>query len=365
VATSGTSFGDGHIKVLRRLLMDADWLRGEVIFTFDGDSAGRRAALRAFDMEERFVTQTFVAVQRDGLDPCDLRLKHGDAAVRELVASRVPLYEFSIRTALGDYDLGTAEGRLGALDAAARFIARIKDDGLRKVYAYNLDRWLGLNDQELVLARIGQHVRGGRTRPARRAAAQPGERGGEQATAPGGHGPDRAGAADTPEEPPYDPGDPVIQVEREALKLAIQRPALCGPAFDAIDPAAFTAPRHAAVRDLIAGGGGTARPGDAQGWAARLRQTAPDDAIRAFVTQLAVEPLRVPRADGEPDARYADAVLARVEELAVSRSIATVKSRLQRLNPVDGQAAYNRTFGDLVALEQRRRALLDKAAGAL
>ena len=365
VATSGTSFGDGHIKVLRRLLMDADWLRGEVIFTFDGDSAGRRAALRAFDMEERFVTQTFVAVQRDGLDPCDLRLKHGDAAVRELVAGRVPLYEFSIRTALGDYDLGTAEGRLGALDAAARFIARIKDDGLRKVYAYNVDRWLGLNDQELVLARIGQHVRGGRTRPARRAAAQPGERGGEQAAAAGGHGPDRVGAADTPEEPPYDPGDPVIQVEREALKLAIQRPALCGPAFDAIDPAAFTAPRHAAVRDLIAGGGGTARPGNAQGWAARLRQTAPDDAIRAFVTQLAVEPLRVPRADGEPDARYADAVLARVEELAVSRSIATVKSRLQRLNPVDGQAAYNRTFGDLVALEQRRRALLDKAAGAL
>ena len=365
VATSGTSFGDGHIKVLRRLLMDADWQRGEVIFTFDGDSAGRRASLRAFEMEERFVTQTFVSVQPDGLDPCDLRLKQGDAAVRDLIASRVPLYEFSIRNTLRDYDLGTAEGRLAALDAAARFVARIKDDGLRKVYAYNLDRWLGLNDQELVLARIGQHVRGGRTRPARRAAAQPGERGGEQATAPGGHGPDRAGAADTPEEPPYDPGDPVIQVEREALKLAIQRPALCGPAFDAIDPAAFTAPRHAAVRDLIAGGGGTARPGDAQGWAARLRQTAPDDAIRAFVTQLAVEPLRVPRADGEPDARYADAVLARVEELAVSRSIATVKSRLQRLNPVDGQAAYNRTFGDLVALEQRRRALLDKAAGAL
>jgi DNA primase len=304
-----------------------------------------------------------VAVQRDGLDPCDLRLKHGDAAVRDLVASRVPLYEFSIRTALGDYDLGTAEGRLGALDAAARFIARIKDDGLRKVYAYNLDRWLGLNDQELVLARIGQHVRGGRPRPARRAAAPPGERGAGQAAAPGpGHAPDRPHA---PEEPPYDLGDPVIQVEREALKLAIQRPALCGPGFDAIDPAAFTAPRHAAVRDLIAACGGTGRSGHAQEWAAQLRETAPDDAIRAFVTQLAVELLRVPRADGEPDARYADAVLARVEELAVSRSIATVKSRLQRLNPVDGQAAYNRTFGDLVALEQRRKALLDKAAGAL
>jgi DNA primase len=366
VATSGTSFGDGHIKVLRRLLMDADWLRGEVIFTFDGDSAGQRASLRAFDMEERFVTQTFVAVQRDGLDPCDLRLKHGDAAVRDLVASRVPLYEFSIRNALRDYDLGTAEGRLGALDAAARFIARIKDDGLRKVYAYNLDRWLGLNDQELVLARVGQYMRRGQSRPGRRAPrpAEPGAGQAGRGPGPGdaSHAPDQPNA---PDEPPYDLGDPVVQVEREALKLAIQRPALCGPAFDAIDRVAFTAPRHAAVMDLVTACGGTGGAGNAQEWAALLRQAAPDDRTRSFVTQLAVEPLRVPRADGEPDARYADAVLARVEELAVSRSIATVKSRLQRLNPVDGQAAYNRTFGDLVALEQRRKALLEKAAGAL
>jgi len=366
VATSGTSFGDGHIKLLRRLLMDADWLRGEVIFTFDGDSAGRRASLRAFDMEERFVTQTFVAVQQDGLDPCDLRLKHGDAAVRDLVASRVPLYEFSIRNALRDYDLGTAEGRLGALDAAARFIARIKDDGLRKVYAYNLDRWLGLNDQELVLARVGQHMRRGQPRPARRASPRPEERGAGQAA--NGAGPavsHSSQALHAPDEPAYDPGDPVIQVEREALKLAIQRPVLCGPTFDAIEPAAFTAPRHAAVKDLVTACGGTGGAGNAREWASMLRRAAPDDRTRSFVTQLAVEPLRVPRADGEPDARYADAVLARVEELAVSRNIARVKSRLQRLNPVDGQATYNRTFGDLVALEQRRKALLEKAAGAL
>jgi DNA primase len=353
VATSGTSFGDGHIKVLRRLLMDADWQRGEVIFTFDGDSAGRRASLRAFEMEERFVTQTFVSVQPDGLDPCDLRLKHGDVAVRDLIASRVPLYEFSIRNTLRDYDLGTAEGRLAALDAAARFVARIKDDGLRKVYAYNLDRWLGLNDQELVLTRIGRYMRGAHA-PAGRRAAQPEQPGTGQAG--------REPGADASR---YDLGDPVVQVEREALKLAIQRPALCGPAFDGIDPEAFTVPQHVAIRDLIAACGGTGAAGSAQQWVARLRETAPEDAVRAFVTQLAVEPLRVPRADGEPDGRYADAVLARVEELAVSRSIAAVKSRLQRLSPVDGQAVYNRTFGDLVALEQRRRALVERAAGDL
>jgi DNA primase len=156
-----------------------------------------------------------------------------------------------------------------------------------------------------------------------------------------------------------------MQVEREALKLAVQRPALCGPAYDAIEASAFTAPPHAAVYQLIAASGGARGAGSGREWAARLRDAAPDDRVRAFVTQLAVEPLRVPRADGEPDARYADAVLARVEELAVSRNIAVVKSRLQRLSPVDGQSEYNRIFGDLVALEQRRKALLERAAGAL
>ena len=391
VATSGTSFGEGHIKVLRRLLMDADRFQGEVIFTFDGDAAGQRAVLRAFAFEERFVTQTFFAIQPDGLDPCDLRLKHGDAAVRDLVAQRVPVFEFAIRNELDRHNLETNEGRLAALDDAAGIINRIKDRGLRDRYAVSLDRWLGMLDEDFVLARVRRRGTGtgpgdrrhrtgwrdGSLRPAGDAAG-PGRRDsddrdgradrsggrapGEQGSRPG-IGPGQAPPA--PSEPPYDLGDPVIQVEREALKLAIQRPVLCGPAFDAMGPDAFTAPRHATVRDLVAACGGTGGAGNAQQWAALLRERAPEDRARSFVTQLAVEPLRVPRADGEPDARYADAVLARLEELAVSRNIAAVKSRLQRLNPVDGQATYNRTFGDLVALEQRRKALLEKAAGAL
>jgi DNA primase len=376
VATSGTSFGDGHIKVLRRLLMDTDRVPCDFIFTFDGDAAGQRAALRAFDMEERFVTQTFVAVQPDGLDPCDLRLKHGNLAVRDLIAQRVPIFEFAIRSELAKHNTGTDEGRIAALDAAARVIARIKDPSLRDRYAVNLDRWLGILDEEFVLARVRQHASGraGGTGPRRsRESAASGQRGGTAGRVPGRppgwDGVVRAAGmsrySETSDEPRYDLSDPVVQVEREALKLAIQRPALCGPVFDVIDPAAFTALPHAAIRDLIAACGGTRGAGNAQEWAALLRERAPDDRVRAFVTQLAVEPLRVPRADGEPDARYADAVLARLEELAVSRSIAAVKSRLQRLNPVDGQATYNRTFGDLVALEQRRKSLLEKAAGAL
>jgi DNA primase len=350
VATSGTSFGDGHIKILRRLLMDSNKFMGEVIFTFDGDAAGQRAALRAFDFEDNFVTQTFVSVQPDGLDPCDLRLKQGDAAVRDLIAQRVPVFEFAIRSELSKHNLDTNEGRLAALDAAAAIIGRIKDYGLRDRYAISVDRWLGMMDENFVLARVRAHEGGGR-RPAR--AARNGSR-----------------AQPVPQQRPepgagYDRNDPVVNLERQALKLAVQRPALCGPAFDSLPGTVFSAPVHVSVQELIARCGGVTGAGTGREWAARLREAAPNDQAREFVTRLAVESVEVSRADGEADARYADAVLARVEELSVSREIAVVKSRLQRLSPVEETAGYNRMFGDLVSLEQRRKVLSDRAAGAL
>src|SRR5205823_10521708 len=122
-----------------------------------------------------------------------------------------------------------------------------------------------------------------------------------------------------------------------ALKLAVQRPALCGPEFDSLAEDAFTAARHTAVCELIAACGGTAAAGSGREWAGLLRDRAPDDSVRGLVTQLAVEPLMVSRKVGEADARYAAAVLGRLEELAVSRRIVVVKSRLQRISPVDDQ----------------------------
>ncbi|HEY2130200.1 MAG TPA: DNA primase [Streptosporangiaceae bacterium] len=353
VATSGTSFGEDHVKILRRLLMDADWQVAEVIFTFDGDAAGQKAALRAFHLEERFATQTFVAVQPDGLDPCDLRLKQGDAAVRDLIARRQPVYEFAVRSELARHNLDTNEGRLAALDAAAPIIARIKDRGLRDRYAVSLDRWLGLLNEEFVLARIRGVSPGGRP---------PGPP--DRRSAPGGGAAAAASTAQArAEAAPYNASDPVVNLERQVLKLAVQRPALCGPAFDTLDQGDFSVPVHGAVRELIAGCGGVAAAGPSREWASQLIGAAPNDRAREFVTRLAVEAIEAPRSDGEPDARYAEAVLARVEELAVSRRITELKSRLQRLNPADSQ--YNRAFGDLVALEQRRKALLDQAGGAL
>jgi DNA primase len=358
VATCGTSFGDEHVKVLRRLIMDTDWSKGEIIFTFDGDNAGKRAALRAFEAEDKFVTQTYVSVQADGLDPCDVRLAHGDAAVRDLIARRVPLYEFAIRSLLDEYDLDTAEGRIAALDAAARFIARIKDDALRKVYAGRVDRWLGLNDPDLILGRIAAHLPGrkaGTARPRPGRAARPDE---VQATGNGHHG----SFGKNGQEIHYDLADPLVQLERQVLQLAVQRPGLCGPEFDALGADAFSVPVHQAVFNLIAACGGTAAAtSSAREWATRLRDEAPNERAQAFVTRLAVEP--PPVASGEPDAGYADNLLARIGEIAVGREIAAIKARIQRMNPLEDQPKYNRLYGDLIGLEARRRALLDRAAG--
>ncbi|WP_081240449.1 DNA primase, partial [Streptomyces viridosporus] len=79
IATCGTAFGGDHIKILRRLLMDNGSAR--VIFTFDGDAAGQKAALRAFEDDQKFAAETYIAIAPDGMDPCDLRLAKGDEAV--------------------------------------------------------------------------------------------------------------------------------------------------------------------------------------------------------------------------------------------------------------------------------------------
>jgi DNA primase len=341
VATCGTSFGEEHIKVLRRLLLDQAEFRGEVVFTFDGDSAGQKAALRAFADEQKFVTQTFVAVQPDGLDPCDLRVKQGDGAVRDLIASREPLFAFAIRSVISRYELDTNEGRLAALDAAAPLVAGIKDTALRGRYAVDLDRWLGFMDERMVLRRI-QEV-GGRA-PAGRPGAP------ERA-------PRRVRAAR-----PADPADPGVRIESEALKLAVQRPALMGPEFDALGAQAFTLPEHVALYELVMAAGGTVEGGPGgREWVDLLLRATEDEPLRALATRFAVEPLRSDLASEE---RYGAAVLARLAEVAVTRALVQIKAKMERLNPVEQQQDYNRLFGELVALEQQRRVLRERAVGA-
>jgi DNA primase len=338
VATCGTAFGADHIQILRRLLMDQDEFRGRVVFTFDGDEAGRKAALKAFSDDQRFVAQTFVAVQPDGLDPCELRQQHGDLAVRDLIASHVPLAEFAIRSQLEHFDLNIPEGRVAGLAAAAPVVATLKDWSLRDEYARRLAGWLGM-DEQAVLAR----VRGGaETDPSAAERPRPGR---------------RPAAAARP-----DPRDPGLIVEREVMKLAVQRPAMLGPTFDALDVVVFTSAAYAAVRSAVDKSGGTATAVGGPEWVAKLQEAAETDSVRDLVTELAVEPLQT---RDEEDQRYASSLVARLEEMALTRQIQELKSKLQRLNPLEATVEYNRMFGELIVLEQRKKALRVEGLGEL
>ncbi|MGO3766717.1 DNA primase [Microbacterium gubbeenense] len=148
VATCGTAFGSEHIRTLRRVMGD-DSATGEVVFTFDGDEAGQKAALRAFADADRFSAQTFVAVAPDGLDPCDMRLQRGDAAVRALLDHRVPMFEFVIDRKLAGFPLTSVEGRVGALRAAAPIVAEIKDRLIRPGYERVLAQRLGMDPADV------------------------------------------------------------------------------------------------------------------------------------------------------------------------------------------------------------------------
>jgi len=318
VATCGTAFGGDHISVIRRLLMDQDELRGEIVFTFDGDAAGQKAALKAFGDEQRFVAQTFIAVSPGGMDPCELRLARGDTSVVDLVAARVPLVEFAIKSGLAGFDLETAEGRVQALAHAAPLVAKIKDQALRPEYARRLAGWLGM-EVEQVTAQVAA-VRG----------EAPGARRAE----------------------PLAVDAALVRLEREALKLAVQSPQSVAPIFDELHEDVFTDPRAQEVHETIRKAGGVSPSAGGEPWVARLLEEASDDAVRTAITALAVE---APLTDWELP-RYGQATLNQLQMHAADRRVKELKGKVQRINPVEEPELYNRTYAELIGLEKTARA---------
>jgi len=341
VATCGTAFGEEHGRVLRRLLHDHEEFRGEVIFLFDGDEAGQKAALRAFGGDQQFVGQTYVAVEPDGLDPCDLRIRSGDASVRELVARRTPLYRFVLGNVVGRYDLDRADGRVDALREAAKLVSSVRDRSKVDAFARELAGMVGVDIEE---------ARAEVRRASSSATSQP-----TQPRQP-------AQAAAAPADRLPDLRDPRFALERETLKLVAQVPQLVAPHAADIGDNDFTHPTYRAVWAAVAArrGAGPAELGDA--WVDEVRDAlaGQPEALRAF-NAVTVEPLPATR---EPDAAYAAACVFRLLEVTAMRRIATVKSKLQRTNPVEDATEYNRMFGELVALEGHRRSLRERAIGA-
>ncbi|MDT5361219.1 MAG: primase [Mycobacterium sp.] len=341
VASCGTAFGDEHLSMLRRLMMDDNFFRGELIYVFDGDAAGRAAAVKAFEGEQNLAGQSFVAVADDGMDPCDLRLKSGDAALRDLVARRTPLFEFAIRTALADHDLDSAEGRVSALRRCVPMVAKIKESTLREEYARQLAGWVGWDEVAQVVSRVRDSANAGNRSAPRREIRRP--------------------AAEGPVVTRIDPRDPTLWPQREALKAALQYPAIAGPVFDTLTVESFTHPGYAAVRAAVAAAGGMSAGLSGGEWieAVRAQAASPDSA--GLVSELGVEAVKVD--DDERLPRYIGGVLARLQEVWVGRQIAEMKSKLHRMSPVDQTDEYNTLFGDLIALETYRKSLLQQASG--
>ncbi|MFF6810841.1 DNA primase [Streptomyces sp. NPDC012403] len=358
IATCGTAFGGDHIKILRRLLMDNGSAR--VIFTFDGDAAGQKAALRAFEDDQKFAAETYIAIAPDGMDPCDLRLAKGDEAVADLAEPRTPLFEFALRQIVRRYDLDTPAGRAAALDEAAPIVARIKNSGAQHEVAVQLAGMLGILDTQFVVKRVAQLARWARERGGKGPAPDHRQRG-------GGGGPQQyATAQAAPRGPALNLRNPVFATERELLKLALQRPELVSPAFDAYGVDEFTAPPYAAVRQAILDAGG-AEYGtqDPQEYLIRVREAAPDDTVRAMVTELAVEAIMLHRGVKEVDETYAGAQLVTVRRRAVERRISDVASRLTRLSTHGDPSELAAVQNELWVLQQYDQALREHGAAAL
>lgn len=394
VATCGTAFGTDHIKIARRLLSD-DGTGGEVIFTFDGDAAGQKAALRAFDEDQRFIAQTFVAVEPNGADPCDLRLNRGEAAVRDLIGSRRPLFEFAIKATLKKFDLNTVEGRVQALRASAPVVAQIRDSAMRPAYSRELAGWLGMEVDEVLRAVSGAAKRlreqqqegadagNGQARPGtpqqtlQGGSGQQGKAG--QDRYPGQRGrsgqfsqrqPDsrqypadpyesspRGSGSDNPVPAPAltrpDPRDPVARMEREALEVALQQPGLLDAGqWQSFTEVRFRTPAHALVHDAVrAAGFAGATPSQ---WVESVRQEVPEE-LRPLVSELAVTPL--PAHNDDALKSYCKGILNRLFDLQITQLKAEKMGQLQRMDPSADPELFQQLNRELMELEMQRRAL--------
>ncbi len=346
VATCGTAFGEDHARVMRRLMADHDAFRGEVIFTFDGDEAGRRAALKTFNGDQQFVSQTYVAVEPRGMDPCDLRLADGDAAVRDLIGSRVPLYRFVLDNVLASYDLDRGDQRIDAVREAVQLSSAIRDRSKVDQLFREIAGRVGIDVEQVRAEHKRLAAQPARPEPARREPV-PAQEATDGPPVPAAGPPITAGF-----------GAPDLADEREALKAIVQHPQLAREHRDDIDIDDFT---HAASRALWLHLGSTRWPEKADaGWLPSVSDRIEDPALRQVLEVAAVEPMR---AGGKNAEAVVASVLARLQVLTLARKVAEIKSRLQRTNPIDQADVYNRMFGELIALEQQLRVTRDRSLG--
>nr|WP_197981216.1 MULTISPECIES: DNA primase [Frigoribacterium] len=351
VATCGTSFGVDHIKLLRPMLGDVGGAdtstAGEVVFTFDPDEAGQRAASRAFAEESRFSAQTFVAVAPDGLDPCDLRLNRGDDAVRRLVDTKRPMFEFMIRRVLDAHDLETVEGRVAALRAAAPVVAGIRDRSMTQGYVRSLAGWLGLDPGEVATSVEEARRASGAVAALERAQPKSVSDGRQSITS----------LPPLPEEPAGPslmtlPGDLTTRLERDALMAILQQPAAVGlELIQRATRATLATASFDVVKDAVAVSLDSF--GDPRWLDVVLDQT--PEYYAGLAKELAVAPL--PEREGREITTYCRGIVSSLVERDLLRQKADLMGQFQRTDVKAEPERHRELQRRLVEVEAERRAV--------
>ncbi|OFR95075.1 DNA primase [Rothia sp. HMSC067H10] len=390
VATCGTAFGAGHIKVVRRMITD-DGSGGEIIFTFDGDAAGQKAALAAFEEDQRFVAQTYVAVAQEGMDPCDLRLHRGDAAVRSLIASRRPLFEFVIDTTLKRFDLTTLEGRVLAMRAIAPIIAGIRDRDLRPAYMRKVSGQLGMELEEIqrAVAYAQRHpqqkkryepvaqqsqtpryeqVPGYGQQDLQNYSAQPWNASAgnpapqtERSSNPGNTMPDThsdTSVANTGGGEPIlapDPADPVARLEKAALEIALQHPHLMSVSqWQEFARVEFRYRMHREISRGIIHAASTVAPAAGVEWLNVVRSGTIAE-VHPAIAELSVAALPIAHEEHLP--RFIEGTLNSLFIHQITRQKSDLMMRLEQLSSASDGEEYAHVQRELLELEMRRRTL--------
>lgn len=345
VATCGTAFGDDHIRIINRMLSADKDIPAEVIFTFDPDAAGQKAAMRAFADSAKFTAQTFVAVGPDGLDPCDLRTAKGDEAVVAMIEVKKPLFEFAIKQKLAKFDLTSIEGRVAAARAAAPIVAGIQDTAMRPAYTRELAGWVNLdgNDVAALVDAAGKSARQQAVSDMRKdsqsSAQQP-----RDSEAPPEDAPEAAVSA------VVDLNDPITRFERQTLEVLVQLPnTFSADQLTKIGKAGMSVPAHNAIlRAILASAGDQFSPTWLNSIAA-----ATEPSLHQILRAIAAQAL--PASDVDGLSRYGQGVIARAITNALAREKADLLAELRRVEPGSPESAEVQR--KLMALESERRAL--------
>ena len=357
IATCGTAFTEEHVNIINRLLSGGTEGTAEVIFCFDPDEAGQKAAMRAWEQSSQFKAQTFVAVGPDGLDPCDLRSSRGDEAVRAMIANRKPIYEFMVRQYLDKFDLTNVAGRVAGAKAAAPIIAAIRDVTSRSAYERELSGWVSLDPQE-VHAFVEEAVRS-----KARAGVAAMNRGNVGATEATPSSADESGSfsnfGETPAArafPPINLNDPMTRVERQVLEVIVQVPDCYSPnALARILAVGFAHPAHNAIGQAIARlASETPDAIHDHAWLERLQSLLPPE-LQPAVTEIAVQQL--PADSEEALARYGKGVIIGALDRSLNVEKNDLLAELRRLDASSQPERFSEVNRRLVALEADRRAL--------